>query len=87
MKSFGVKVDCSNNFEENVGHKMNIFFLRDKNETTDHKYHINYTFPLLLLLLMSCDIVVDYAYNSYLLIINGNKNNDSKYYQIIKLTK
>ena len=38
----------------------------------------------MLLLLMSCVIVKNYVDNPYLLIIIVDKNNDSKYYQIIK---
>ena len=56
----------------------------DKVETTKNEHHINLTFSLLLLLLMSCVIVENNVDNPYLRILIGYKNNDSKYYQIIR---
>ena len=84
MKLCGVNAENSNKIlEQKVSCKINIF-KKYKFETTEHKYHINHTCPLLLLLLMSCVIVANFVDNPYLQIIIGYKNNKRKYYQIIK---
>ena len=48
------------------------------------EHHINNNFPLLLLLMMSYFIFENYVDNPYSQMITGDKNNDRKYYQIIK---
>ena len=83
MNACEVKADNSNKIlEKEVSCKINSFF-KENIGTTKHEHHINNSFTLIMLLIISCIVDANSVDKPQLKIKIGDRSNDKKCFQII----